>query len=139
MKKAANAKLPKRVRSKNPIVILKAVIRAITEEPKRYDQSVFRSTRSHSLHRERDFPACGTICCVAGWVNTLTGDFPKSKIGEWDTARQTLALEKEEAMFLFDMTPDGVRNRNSVTPRQHAADGVKHIKRFVLKKWGKKI
>jgi len=47
--------------------LLNAVKRAIREEPKRVDMSLFCDTRSKS----DGGPACGTVGCFAGWVAIL--------------------------------------------------------------------
>lgn len=138
MKKFAT--LPKPIRSKDPVAILTAVCDAIREEPKRYDQGTYLEQQAGNTVRGDDyFPQCGTVCCVAGWVNILTGARDRTYEHQRALATETLKLEYEEASELFDAEPDDVRLRHDVTPRQHAADGIKHIKRFVLKKWGKKI
>lgn len=135
--------LPRRVTSKNPVVILRHVIKAISEEPRRYNQGevVVRYSKDEleeSL-RLRDYaPRCGTVACVGGWVNVLTGvrPFEEDDLG---IAAKRLHLTDAEADEFFQGCPPGVRLRSSVTARQHAADGIKHIKRFVLKKWGQKL
>ncbi len=133
--------LPKLIKSKNPVVILKAVIKAIEEEPRRYDQGTYIN-RIDSQFRQKEtseFPACGTICCVAGWVNTLTNPEPLSYDEQEEAARDTLRLSWDEALELFDgaAVPDRMPGR--VGAHRHAKAGVKHIKKFVLEKWGKVI
>lgn len=49
--------------------LLQDVKRAITQEPRRADMSVFR----HPWAPEDGGPACGTVGCFAGWVNILAG------------------------------------------------------------------
>lgn len=132
--------LPKRVTSKNPVVILKAVIKAIQQEPKRYNQSeiVSRFNKREIAHSQGYAPTCGTVACVGGWVNVLTG-VSRREEDRLSIAAQTLGLTTREADMLFIGNPAGVPLRGNVTPEQHAAAGVKHIKRFVLKKWGQRI
>jgi hypothetical protein len=133
--------LPKPIRSKNPVVILKHVIKVIREEPRRYNQGTWRTTtrsKDAVLHNSDYFPKCGTVCCVAGWVNHLTGQRAHG-FGNSGAARKTLGLTLEEARALFDGEPHGVQSRWRVDAHTHANQGIKHIKRFVLKKWGKKI
>lgn len=138
MKKSAKAKLPKPIKSRNPIMILKAVIRVIKAEPKRYDQSELITHIGDGTCNESEFPICGTIGCVAGWTNILTGARGRQQLS-LERAGRLLHLTPGERFELFTGAPPLVRRRGLVSPRQHAADGVKHIKRFVLKKWGKKI
>lgn len=131
--------LPKPIKSKNPVVILRHVVKLIQEEPKRYNQLFYRSEQGKDGgEATADYPACGTICCVAGWVNTVTGkqSYPDN---EWERAENTLGLDPDESLELFRSEPDDVRPRDQVGAQKHAADGIKHIKRFVLKKWGKKL
>lgn len=132
--------LPKPIKSKNPVTILKRVIQIIHDEPKRYDQSdVIQRKEDYRDPEYADFfPTCGTVCCVAGWTNILTGA-SKASVRNMDRAARILDLTTEEKHELFGGVPYGVRQRSHVTPRQHASDGIKHIKRFVLKKWGKKL
>lgn len=141
MRKLKRTALPRRVTSKNPVVILKHVIRAIQQEPKRYDQSEVVMTNHWDDEpdpKDTYYPSCGTVACVGGWVNLLTGA-TKHNQDDLMRAGYKLKLTPEEQNFLFDGSPADVRKRWTVTPRQHAADGVKHIKRFVLKKWGVRI
>lgn len=135
------AALPKPIKSKNPVVILKHVIKAIEEEPKRYDQGTFieiKNTKS-TFREDEDFPGCGTICCVAGWTNIIAGRGRLRYSRQERSAQNVLGLTECEADELFDGSAPGIRDRSDVTPEEHAADGIKHIKRFVLKKWGKRI
>ncbi len=52
-----------RIDSADPIEILKGVVKLIREEPLRYDQGEWLSHMNVT-----GAPACGTVCCVAGWV-----------------------------------------------------------------------
>lgn len=131
--------LPKPIKSKNPVVILRHVIRAIEQEPRRYDQSTYVERRSGTFRDDDYFPECGTVCCVAGWVNVIAGKPYTNYDKQADTAQQVLHLSGEEAHALFTGNPSGVTLRRRTTAKQHAAEGVKHIKRFVLQKWGQKI
>lgn len=138
---ALTAKLPKPIKSKNPVVILRHVIKAIKEDPKRYDQSTYLNEKdTDGDYRPKNyFSQCGTVCCVAGWVNVIAGKNHRNYARQPITAQRVLGLSDEEAMRLFSGSPPEVRRRDQFTARQHAADGIKHIKRFVLKKWGVKL
>src|SRR6266436_4093148 len=133
--------LPKRTRSTNPVVILKHVIQAIRDEPKRYDQSTFieridsAGTGPYPVSL-KSFPRCGTICCVAGWVNQIAGDGNLAYEQQEFAAKTILGLDWIEAEDLFSVS--AVPSRTSLGPRRHAQAGIKHIRQFVLKKWGKK-
>lgn len=130
--------LPKPIKSKNPVVILKHVIKAIQAEPKRYDQGTFIDiAHEHSGRHRGYFPSCGTVCCVAGWVNVIAGNNWKDYDAQSSVAAKTLGLTWDETDDLF--SGDAVGWRSMLGPKKHAAEGIKHIRRFVLKKWGKKI
>lgn len=131
--------LPRPIKSKNPVVILRHVIKAIKAEPKRYDQGTYVELRGSGLYDESYFPSCGTVCCVAGWVNIIAGKPHTNYTQQATIAADVLGLDDIDEHELFNGSPYGVRRRDDVTPQQHAADGIKHIKRFVLQKWGKKI
>lgn len=129
-------KMPTRVKSKNPVVILKAVIKAIQEEPKRYDQSIVYVRHNSGSDRQPDyFPSCGTVACVAGWVNILTGVRNK-----YDVYRAGEKLGLEDTVEMNKLFGIGrVPWRKDMTPEAHAKAGVAHIRRFVKAKWGKNI
>ncbi len=125
-----------RTRSKNPVIILKTVIKAITDEPKRYDQNTWGDERPQDFpDRERYFPPCGTVACVAGWVCIVAdGKLPRESHIE-GMARRLLGLTKAHSDRLFSafaVTPD----RWVATPKSHVRAGVRHIKNFVKDVWG---
>ena len=137
--------LPRRVRSTNPVTILKAVIRAIEEEPRRYNQSLVVERREEEddgyCPRARDYwPSCGTVACVAGWTNLLTGA-SKDEQESLSRAEDVLGLTYDEGEQLFHESAAGpIRSTypgdRGPTPRAHARAGIRHIKRFVKAKWG---
>lgn len=129
--------LPKPIKSTNPVVILRHVIKAIEKEPKRYDQSAFFDQQISPDDRDDYFPACGTVCCVAGWVNVLTGQNNLDYSNQEDTARAVLGLTFSEAWEFF--AGGAVKSRSTIGARRHAKAGIAHIKRFALKKWGVKL
>ena len=135
------AKLPTPIASHNPVVILRHVIKAIEAEPKRYDQMTFldrRGLEDRDFPRpDEDYPACGTICCVAGWVAILKGQ-PKLPYGEQEYfAADVLGLDAPEALQLF--AADAVPRRDRIGVTRHAKAGIAHIRRFALKKWGVRL
>lgn len=144
--------LPKPMKSRDPVTILKRVIKLIQAEPKRYDQSqiiVCNGENVDSFYEDDYFPSCGTTACVAGWVHILTGGTLNNKGPASNVilrAERILKLTPDEGSDLFQSTPaldtkqrlDSWRRFNA-TPRQHAAAGVRHIKAFVKQKWGVKI
>ena len=134
-------------KSKNPITILKTVIKAIEEEPLRYDQGNWLFHKSDIRGNWSDplpgrFPSCGTIGCVAGWTCMVTGN----REGDtWATALRVLGLTMVEARPLFSggaiCQMAGDRGLDNVDPgdRAYAALGIEHIKDFIMKQWGVRV
>lgn len=126
-------------KAKTAYGLLSEIRKLILEEPKRYDQTTWN--RRH-LTPELE-PACGTVCCVAGWVDVLKNPKPVclSIHTDWDTpvvAARILGLNQDEGWELFDAEKAGRReNRHGdVTPdslRRHAERGAKHIEKFQKK------
>ena len=66
--------------SKDPVVILSHVAKAILDEPKRYDQGTWYTKKDDKSDNnpyaevipDTRYPPCGTICCVAGWICEVT-------------------------------------------------------------------
>lgn len=140
------APLP-RVRTTDPVKILQAVINVIREEPLRYDQSVVVTKDYYGLK-----PACGTVCCVGGWVNVLTRASAASPVSlSLQRAGRVLKLTDDEEGQLFDsepsLDPQGYSQKprpwtrldTKAAARQHMQAGVRHIKAFALKKWGVRL
>jgi len=134
--------LPALITTRDPIEILRAVARAIHEEPRRYDQSIWMNTEAEDV----DYPpACGTVACIAGWTLLLTQghqNLPRGYFNIETAARDILGLDEPAADRLFDGSAAGAppfkpwdthssRSR-AVTPEQHAAKGVDHITRFLI-------
>lgn len=135
--------LAPRTRATTPIAILKAVVKAIREEPKRYDQSDWvetwtpRTTKRYGEPKPESFPTCGTIGCVAGWVATLTRPkrerYTRSSMVE-RRARKALKLDQYEAGVLFE----GDAVHGNVGTREYVERGVAHIERFMREHMGYK-
>ena len=117
-----------------PIEILQAVAKHILEEPLRYDQTTWVRTTGDSG------PACGTVCCVAGWVTFLT---PKGRSRKFERyfiiAQDQLNLSIEQAADLFDTYAIydlsrylGVSQDLNPGSKEYAYFGVAHIERFML-------
>lgn len=65
----------------NAYELMEDVNRAILEEPKRLNMENWVSMfKGDELTRQYQEPACGTVCCFAGWVVTLKGRNPADMI-----------------------------------------------------------
>lgn len=139
-RRSALAPLP-RTKAKTPIGILKAVAKAILEEPRRYNQQDWGSRYdAATVKRDATLPACGTVACVAGWVTVLTrptrvenvplGDAQIIAARRLGLSRQMSQGELYERLF----SPSAfsrVRHGKMLTPREYARAGVRHIERFM--------
>lgn len=118
-------------RAKTAYGLLNEVKRLILAEPKRYDQGTFIARRNgHSrLFDPQDFPACGTVGCVAGWVATLKTE----KLFEYGAtpliAKRILGLDRLQQAELFDGCA-GATIEHTAQTLKHAQAGVAHIERF---------
>src|SRR5579871_4839038 len=55
--------------------LLRKVAKHILAEPRRYDQDVWRlkgRPGERCWASDGEYPACGTVACIGGWINTLT-------------------------------------------------------------------
>lgn len=116
-----------RTRAKTAYGLLSEVRRLILEEPKRYNQLdtlTIRGTRGNRIYDE--YPACGTVGCVAGWTTVLAAKNPARVRDVLTYARKVLGLNsaQEERLFNGFVVP-GIRQS-----REHAAGGAVHIRRF---------
>ncbi len=118
-------------KAKTAYGLLSEICKLITEEPKRYAQMIWIARKSNE-HEScgMNFPPCGTVGCVAGWVATLKGpqQFEGSAVST--IASRVLGLRSDEQnRELFDAK--AVNGRIQTT--EYAAEGVKHIRRFQQK------
>lgn len=128
--------------------LLTKVCEVITEEPKRYFQRDWIISEKRNSDRLRYFnaPACGTICCVAGWVESLrvspqhTAVLSDIDMGNTRkvavVASRTLGLTERQTRELFSAFAINLlaEKKGISVPTQgtaeYAALGVEHIKRF---------
>jgi hypothetical protein len=146
------------IKTRSPLKILRAVAKAILEEPKRYDQDEWRCllkneelqptpywTKRDISRALKSYPSCGTKACVAGWAVTLTHKRPTlvNLLGIPGRAQKLLRLNSEEANRLFDGEPlevASVQERGHLPgSKAYARAGVRHIAAFVKEKWGVKL
>lgn len=137
-KKVRAAKIPY-TSSKDPISILRCVVRAIKEEPRRYNQDVMVARRGDStLQLEKWWPRCGIVACIAGWVCAVTnrrGSIPVKAWDVWDRARMILGITDQDSDGLFcEGTVGGIPGT-----RSHVCAGINHINKFAKKKWGRYV
>lgn len=114
----------------NAYDLLEDVKEVIKVDPLRYDQTTWRTVDYGEARKKyRDFPACGTVGCVAGWVVTLTRgtDMPFAEI--MSTARKILGLDISEALELFSADAAGSLPQT----KAHTDGGIRHITRFQKK------
>ena len=137
MKQTPTAPLIPHTKSKHPLVILKAVIKAICDEPKRYNQETFLMREDQTPDAfDVSFPACGTVACVAGWACIVTSGVPHSSSGILGRAQALLRLTGETSDGLFSGGALGQKSYGDIPPAQYARLGVRHIIRFAKKTWG---
>ncbi len=132
-----------RTRSKNPVTILRAVARAILDEPKRYDQGDYLSLRSDyqkAAINPNEWPSCGTRACVAGWTVVVCGQL-KATGTVHDKARALLNLSVEQANALFSDSAFDAFDWSAMRSGtlRYAKAGVAHIRRFVKEVYGKDL
>lgn len=124
-------------KAKTAYGLLSEIRKLILEEPKRYYQGSWRA--SDWLAPEQ-LPACGTVCCVAGWVDTLKSPKPAGD-KDWDViedrplaaarAIRILGLSENQSWTLFNGHAAG--DYSNSDPAAHAKRGAAHIARFQKK------
>lgn len=87
--------------------VLKEVLGIIKDEPKRLNMSdwIFMVEGEPTAMAlcpiaKKDQPACGTVACVAGWINVITGKYGQDGSYSANGALTTLGLDQE----VFDYT-----------------------------------
>ena len=133
-------------KAKTAYGLLSEIRALILEEPKRYDQTVWK--RDPAMLHRGDQPTCGTICCVAGWVDQLKSDEPvpsdnpykygsRGGFADYEIAwraREVLGLSMEQRDELFGAERVGPKRSHNA----HAKRGAAHIARF-QKKYAKQL
>lgn len=127
--------------------LLTKVCEVITEEPKRYYQEWWVLRLGQEPPRGVDpvpaYPACGTVCCVAGWIETLRrGPMDTSARGVAEAAARALGFFDDETWQTEDLfTGEAIaclaEEKGIAVPRvgtpEYAALGVEHIQTFQAK------
>lgn len=99
-------KTKKETLSAKAIRLLRKVEAHILEEPKRYNQNTVCEIYSPARIKQRKgwggdvsfIPPCGTVACIGGWVNVLSGHRRSKNL---DLAKKTLGLTEEQSDRLF--------------------------------------
>lgn len=124
------SKMPKS-RAKTAYGLLSEVKQLITEEPLRLDMSlVCRASKKAISAAGLVAPDCGTVGCIAGWVQTLKGN--RRTTNDFRRASKILGLkdeDQEDALFC----PDALMFDYTTQTAGHAYKTVKHISRFQKK------
>ena len=123
-------------KAKNAYELLNEVKALILGEPKRYQQSMWIRRISKGDRRD-EFPACGTVACVGGWVATLKRK-AVDEVTAGDVAMDILGLDETKAYELFNafaLVECIPRGRPYPEPQSvaYAKLGAKHITRFQKK------
>ena len=121
-------------KAKTAYGLLSEIRKLILAEPNRYFQGAWRLTKDN-LTEDEKMPACGTIGCVAGWVDVLKSKRPLPANAAWERGiefqrrgMEILGLSNSQAGRLFDGEAAGFRIRIGVV--EHARRGAEHIARF---------
>ncbi len=128
-----SAKLPKS-KATNAYDLLEEVRQLILEEPKRYNQEVFRVVEPDEYDAPLGLPQCGTVGCVAGWVITLKA--PDTRPGlTCAIAQDILGLNDDQVGTFFDGAALARKfpEHDYVQTKAYARAGAAHIRRFQKK------
>jgi len=113
-------------RAKTVYGLLSEVIRLTDQEPKRMRMELWldRWAAEHSDGYSNRVPACGTVGCIGGWMQALTGI--SSSLSWGHPSQFGLTDEMCHALFYDDcLTRDPAQGT-----RAHARKVIAHIKRF---------
>jgi len=109
--------------------LLGEIARLIVEEPKRYNQHGWlQREQDRSQMQPVEYPSCGTVGCVAGWVVALKAKRRPNYFRTGDKAADILGLDVDQHDELFGSSAAGETDRQ--TP-EHAEAGASHIRRFM--------
>lgn len=123
--------------------LLRKVAKHILEEPARYEQNVWLrlgvpgkvTNLEHIDNAPTEFPACGTIACLGGWVNQLTSVRSRDD----DTFRRAcgqIGVDSEMGANLFGYNtgwpePYMTAYENATTLRGKAKVAARRIEHFI--------
>lgn len=132
------------------IELLRKVQAHIKEEPKRLNMDMWLITRdsAHSAGYQLDFPPCGTVGCIKGWANFLSGRHRHDLIiGKDDLG---LNYEQSKRLFFVEHWPEVFKKlyRLANTPEDRVAVTCQYIDYFIkdensiltrIKRWWKAL
>lgn len=119
-------------RAKTAYSLLSEIRALIIAEPKRYNQRdtlAILGGPNDDHYATDDYPACGTIGCVAGWAVALKAQRPNRVIEVLPYAQRLLGLDAAQNYELFNSFAAAGESR---TP-DHANAGAAHIAAFQAK------
>lgn len=133
-----NSNLIPRSKAKTAYGLLSEVARLILEEPKCYNQRTWVCLVTDGFPSPAEFPACGTIGCVAGWVTTLKIPDKVAATTRYGGGRSKLVMYQAQDILGLDSLQneelfDGDAARGEPCTRQYARSGASHIRRFQRK------
>lgn len=122
-----------RSKAKTAYGLLSKIAALIVDEPKRYHQGRFLDVKNAD-DNPRDYPSCGTVGCVAGWVVTLKGKQGNRTLYPLvgSTARKILGISDAQSYELFHADALDTADHQGPPPQTaaHARKGAAHIRKF---------
>lgn len=115
----------------NAYELLDEVKALILAEPRRYNQRTWVALGKHGPDYNgapMGFPACGTVCCIAGWIVMLKHGLDFYALETPDIACDILGVDEDAAMRLF--SADGFIVDGFPQTLAHAESGAAHITYF---------
>lgn len=122
------------------VKLLRKVAKHILAEPKRFDMSNF----GYGMSPEEGGPACGTVCCIAGWASVLSLKKPldapwmvNKVVGELQGCKALrLSPGQGERLFFVSDWPQEFKEKNwqAITLQQKAEIAAARIEHFIKTK-----
>lgn len=121
-------------RAKTAYGLLSEIAKLAFEEPKRIRMGLWKQSRGVNLNQHPDigvdeWPGCGSIGCVGGWVDYLRPT--DTGITVMLRAGRVLGLSDLQAEALFE--PNNLMDANNQGTTAHARKVIAHIRRFQKK------
>ncbi|SRR5581483_3597442 len=129
----AKKKTSLKSRAKTAYGLLSEIAKLALDEPKRLRMGTYLSQRNEYDPEDpphigvQQWPACGTIGCIAGWAKFLT-DAPSNGEGMGEVARRVLGLSHEQATELFH--DEALVHDDERGTKAHAKAAVRHLRAF---------
>lgn len=102
------------------IELLRKVQEQIMAEPKRLNMQFFIMKRENSKNYLRQWPACGTVGCIAGWTVQMSGFAYEhdSSVGVKAAALLDITFSQADRLFHVHFWPERFRNSIRIFPPQ---------------------